>query len=335
MECLFRQDYSNFEIILVDDGSTDRSGQLCDSYSDKYDNVYVLHKKNEGSGSARNTGIENARGKYIYCFDIDDRIDSQLLEYCVKQMEDNLLDMLIFGFETIDVQHGHKSETITFRERQIQSNDDLKKCYVDNLLLVRNGNGFVWNKFYRKEFLDRYNLRFENQRIQQDEVFNLLVYPHLNRAYISPEILYTYYIYDKGNTRSRFIPDRFDIYVSVRDHFEHLKCYWRLDDERMDCYLHKRFWSSIITGAVPNMFHPDCPWNRRHRRIELEHIATHPYTHSCLQYMNNNVHDIENRMYLYALKRRSLWTTWFVYWLFGGMRKIKHTMQNWNKQHTR
>ena len=89
--------------------------------------------------------------------------------------------------------------------------------FVD--LFVLNMNGFPWNKFYRKSFLNKYGIKYENQRIQQDEVFNLKVYKRLEKAFISSEILYTYYIYSNGNTRSRFIYDRFDIYKSVRQHF--------------------------------------------------------------------------------------------------------------------
>ena len=191
LQVLNKQHFRDFEIILIDDGSTDGSSEICDAASDKNAQIKVLHKTNGGAGSARNMGIDYACGKYIYFFDIDDELKPSLLEYCVAKMEELKLDMLWFGFETIDVTHSNKCDTISFKEHLIQSNKELKECYIDELLLIPNGNGFPWNKFYRKDFLDRHHLRFENQRIQQDEVFNLLVYPHVERAYISPDVLYT------------------------------------------------------------------------------------------------------------------------------------------------
>ena len=230
--------------------------------------------------------------------------------------------MLWFGFETIDVTHSNKCDTISFKEHLIQSNKELKECYIDELLLVPNGNGFPWNKFYRKDFLNRYHLRFENQRIQQDEVFNLLVYPHVERAYISPEVLYTYYIYEKGNTRSRFIPDRFDIYVSIREHFEKIKSYWQLNDSRMEDYLQRRFWSSLISGIVPNMFHPDCPWNTQQKKKELKRIVSHQFTQESLQkiaLMTNT----ESRLYQYAFCHSNVSLLKITYYLYTFLRSIK------------
>ena len=217
IEFLFKQDFTDFEVLLIDDGSTDGSGRICDFWAEKKENIRVFHKENEGAGSARNVGILNAYGKYLYFFDIDDEPDPELLSYNVRIMEEKEVDYILFGFRVITPSLNNLCDEIRFDEKEICSNEDLRAVYVDTFVLSRHGNGFPWNKFYRRSFLLKYNLFFENQRIQQDEVFNLNLYFYLQKAYISPKILYTYYIYDKGNTRVRFIPDRFDTQVSDLD----------------------------------------------------------------------------------------------------------------------
>ncbi len=323
---LENQTFHDFEVILVDDGSTDGSAEICDEIASYNNQVRVIHKKNGGLGSARNTGLDVARGKYIYFFDVDDCIKPSLLDYCVNQMEARTLDILIFGFEAVSTGNKNSVETVSFKEHQINNNNELRDCYIDELLLIRNGNGFAWNKFYRKNFLNRYHLRFENQRIQQDEVFNLLVYPYVERAYISEEVLYTYYIYEKGNTRSRFVPDRFDIYVSIKEHFESLKRHWQLKDKRMDDYLQKRFWNNLILGIIPNLFHPDCPWNIRQKKKELKRIVSHPFTQQCLQKTSQTT-KLEDSLYRYAFCHSNLSLLKITYYLYAYLRSLKKKMQ--------
>ena len=319
------QTFREYEIILIDDGSTDGSGEVCDNAAEANAKIRTLHQVNLGSGGARNAGLDASRGKYVYFYDIDDRVSPDLLENCVGKMEESKLDMMVFGFETVDVSHGGKTDEVTFREHLIGSNDELRACYIDELLLVKNGNGFVWNKFYRKSFLDKHHLRFENQRIQQDEVFNLKAYPHVERAYISPKTFYTYYIYSKGNTRSRFIPERFNIYVSIREHFESLKAYWQLDDPRLDDYLQKRFWNSLVGGVIPNLFHPNCPWTAKEQQEELEWITVHPLTQSCLQYMRHSL-GFEGRLYHWTLSHANIRLLKTVYNCLSFLHKAKHKL---------
>ena len=129
IENLLAQTYENFEIILVDDGSTDGSLEICTEWASKDDRILTLHQKNQGSGSARNSGIEAARGKYIYFFDVDDEIDENLLSYNVEVIEQQKVDMIIFGYT--NVEQKYNSETVvSFPEIKINSNDDLKRMWI-------------------------------------------------------------------------------------------------------------------------------------------------------------------------------------------------------------
>ena len=302
LKYVLAQTYRDFEIILSDDGSTDGGYEECKRWAERDARVRVVHQENKGAGAARNHGIESAKGDFIYFFDIDDEISPNLLEYCVRTMNEKDVDFICFGYDNVETTYNSKV-TVSFPEVRTSSNNELRDLFVDQFVL--KVNGFPWNKFYRKSFLDKYHLRYEDQRIQQDEVFNLKCYQCLERAYLSPEVLYTYYIYEKGNTRSYFIPDRFDIYKSVRQHFNALKSFWSLNDKRLDNYLDKRFYISVLQCIFYNLVHANCLWTPEKKKCEINRIMDDQLTIMSFQYAEVYCCSFEHRLYRYVCRKRS------------------------------
>lgn len=98
IESVIKQTYSDYHLIIVDDGSTDRSARIADEYAEKYDNIYCLHKKNGGQSSARNTGLDTYKGtKYICFLDADDTLQPNALQKCVDSMDGYNADFVLFG----------------------------------------------------------------------------------------------------------------------------------------------------------------------------------------------------------------------------------------------
>ena len=323
MGCIFCQTFQDWELILVDDGSTDDSGALCDEFARLDSRIKVVHKENGGLGNARNAGLDVATGEYIWFYDVDDEARPNLLEYGVGEMERGNLDMLQFSFHAITPYY-HQEEDVHLHERMIENQEQLRACYLDDILFVRNGNGFAWNKIYRRSLIEKYHLRFDTLRIQQDEVFNLKLYPMLERVSLSPIILYDYYIYSTGNNRSRFIPDRFDIYVKIREEFEKLRKTWNITDARYSDYLQKRFYYSFDDALRINMLHPDCPWSRKEKTNEIKKVMSHPYTQEAMVWAKQNLGGLENRMYLQAYQNKSLCLITLYSSFFSLLRKMKH-----------
>ena len=96
---LVGQTLEDIEILLIDDGSTDLSGVMCDGYAEKYPNVSVIHKTNGGLGDARNVGTRVAKGKYIYFIDSDDLLEKCALQYLYDEAEKKYLDVVLFSAE--------------------------------------------------------------------------------------------------------------------------------------------------------------------------------------------------------------------------------------------
>ena len=102
VESLIHQTYRNIEIILVDDGSTDESGKICDQLAERDSRIKVVHKKNEGLGYARNTGLENITGQYVTFIDSDDYVDKNQVEDLYHGIRKNGADTCIGGFKRVD-----------------------------------------------------------------------------------------------------------------------------------------------------------------------------------------------------------------------------------------
>lgn len=271
MQYVLHQTYPNLEIIIVDDGSTDSTPKLCDTIAQTDSRVKVFHKENGGLGSARNVGIDNANGEFVYFFDVDDSIDLDLIEKNMGNATKYDVDMIIFGYYA-KLQNEVEEEKISLTEHLVQSNEELKKIYCDELLWMKHGNGFAWNKFYRKSFLNKYHFRFGEQRIQQDEPFNMQLYQKLDRVYISPECYYHYIIYNQGNAGSRYLMNKEKIIIDVYNSFMTFYNQWIIDDSRVLAYINNRFISGMLTTAGVNYYHEDCALSKKEKKNRLREL---------------------------------------------------------------
>jgi len=319
---IFCQTYTNWELILVDDGSTDDTPALLDAEAKKDSRIIVIHKENGGLGSARNAGLDVATGEYIWSFDLDDHVDLDCIEYCVQEIEQRKVDVLMFGFYAITPQFETK-ETIQLQETMTHTSEELRNVYLDRILFIPNGNGFFWNKFYRRSFIEEYKFRFSTQRIQQDEYFNLLVYEKLEKCYISPRVFYHYYIYNTGNNRSRFYANRFEFYKSIYCQFRNLQTHWDLYDDRFKGYLLKRLYNNTCDCILSNMFHPDCSWSNEEKKQQLNSILSDTDVQSAIEYCKNSL-SFESKVYLGAIMSRNLCYILMSRNFFSILRNIKN-----------
>lgn len=324
LSCILNQTYSNIEIILVNDGSFDETQVICEELHAVDNRIIIINKPNGGLGSARNAGLDAATGDYIWFYDVDDEAELDLIEKNVRWMQTYQTDLNIFGYYCI-TPHLQTTEEVRFKERKIIDNLSLKSIFIDELLFVPNGNGFAWNKFYRKSFIDKHQIRFGNQRIQQDEVFNLQFYPLLEKVYISSELLYHYYIYNIGNTRSKFIKNRSEIYLSIFNKLKDFAVRWNLQDKRLEKYIYQRFYAGIENVILFNTFHPDSGYSLQEQKKEILRILNLASTKECLMYMKQNQHfGLEQRMYLKAYTNQSFYQILCLKKISKLLRDMKH-----------
>jgi len=318
------QSYRNIEIILVDDGATDNTAAIIEELGTEDERIRTIHKKNGGLGSARNAGLDAANGEYVYFCDVDDDIHHDLIKNCVTLMKKHQADLLVFGFNEIYKSGKYPSSTHSYTYHVIESNEELKKEFVDTLLLS-HGVGFAWNKFYRRGFIENRHFRFGNQYIQQDEVFNMQLYPWVDRMVISSDVLYDYYIYDTGNNRSRYIPDRFEIHHSIYCRLSEITKQWGITDERCSKYIVKKFYNGINDAILFNGFHKDNPRSFKEREKEFQHILDDDDVKYCLTQIESfSPMGLESKVYLKAYKSRNYKLLAIERAFFQFLRFIKH-----------
>lgn len=214
IDSIIHQTYKNIEILLIDDGSTDKSKLICDEYALKDDRVKVIHKENAGLGMARNTGLENATGDYILFIDGDDFIDMQLIEVCDKYLKENQYDILAYDFFLYyDDNH---IETNGNCKSKLYSKKEIKEIVLPFMIYdIDNSkriHGSAWNKAYRVNFLKKINFKFVSERkyISEDLYSNLLLYNEVNTFLVISEKLYYYRKNNNNSLTSTYRSDRFE-----------------------------------------------------------------------------------------------------------------------------
>ena len=190
-----------FEVIIVDDGSTDKSSQICDYYKNMDSRIKVVHKKNEGLGYARNTGIDIAKGKYIFFLDSDDWIpNNALLElYDLAERED--ADIVEFSLL-------RTCEMIPFSVEQPQEIiQKLQKNEIIKLYAMEKIHTTACNKLYKKIIFD--NVRFTNVKIHEDAYSMHLFLNEASSAIITNKIYYVQYVRPYSIMQSEFRKENF------------------------------------------------------------------------------------------------------------------------------
>lgn len=185
---ILNQSYKNIEIVLVDDGSKDNSGKICDEFVKKYDNVKCIHKENGGLSDARNVGLANATGEYIMFADSDDLLAEDACGPLVEEMEKRNADYVVANYRNCN-------EDGTLWAKPVFNPDKYKnfkveiKDYTDSFYIMNSG---VWNKMFRKSFLDENEMQFVIGVPAEDAIFTMNCFIRSTNVYYVPHVVYYY-----------------------------------------------------------------------------------------------------------------------------------------------
>lgn len=189
VDSVLRQTCGKFEVILVDDGSTDSCGAICDSYAGSDPRIRVIHQPNGGLSAARNSGLKAARGQYVYFLDSDDYIESHTLEQLTALAEQEQADVVFFdGHVIFDDCEEDDSASRYIRDARYPTENGREML----LKLLNNGEyrTAVPLMLLRKAYLEQHDLWFLNGIIHEDELFTFLVYNADGRVCHCHEQLY-------------------------------------------------------------------------------------------------------------------------------------------------
>ena len=197
IESILNQSLNNFELILVNDGSTDNSGKICDNYAMKDNRIKVIHKTNGGVSSARNVGIDISNGEYIGFVDPDDDIDKDMYKTMFNYTFDKSVDIVICKIKTINEITNRISESHIWEEKNCIINKNDIECKLIPSILKDStySTNSSCNKIYKKEIFKSLNLRFDEEKHHgEDARLNLILFTNIERLVFVDKALYNYYI---------------------------------------------------------------------------------------------------------------------------------------------
>lgn len=201
---------SNYELLLIDDGSTDGTGALCDAICEKYPELRCIHQPNAGVSAARNRGIDEARGDYLWFVDADDTVSLLNIESILKAIRDGV-DCIMFGMQFRYVWHGRDimRETLSCSEPAKLEQQDLGSHFCS--LFEKNYFTAIWNKLIRKRILTENKIYFDQDLINYEDLhFSLILVGCCKTIIALPEIYYCYvneFGHDRTVDRLQRIPD--------------------------------------------------------------------------------------------------------------------------------
>lgn len=230
VQSVLKQNFTDFELVLVNDGSSDRSGALCETYASADHRVRVFHQKNGGVSSARNLGIANAKGKWVTFIDADDYISPNYFDVLtVNSNADLIMQGLIYLKEGIEIKH------IRYREEELEFEKFLSKYDV------YPEYSSSWSKFFKRSILQKYEITFNMQlKFGEDTLFNLQYLWYCRSIFTADTLNYHYRILESGLSNSGYL-------------YKHDLLLYRELKNQLEKYNNKKFYKKSIKIALERL----------------------------------------------------------------------------------
>lgn len=241
---ILNQTFSNFELILIDDGSPDNSGEICEKYRRLDKRVKVIHQQNEGISMARNKGLKISSGKYIVFCDSDDYVEVEWLERLHSTVVLNPDKWILCGLYIIQ---GDKENGISLE----------KHCSIEEYYLIYKAglSAYCWNKIYQRNIIENNNLRFREDVLNGEDILFNIEYLQYAKGIVSiPDILYHYNLDNMNSVTNQYNAKHFEdsrFAYSVRK-----KVIDPAYEEEYSEIWYYRFWNDIY-----NVFDVRNKWN--------------------------------------------------------------------------
>ena len=254
----------DLEILLIDNGSKDQSGQICEDYAAQFSNITAYHIPNKGVGSARNFGLSKAKGEFICFVDADDYLVGNLFSDVESQLNSQL-DLLVFSYYNSiekNLSEIDRSAKILPTEGKKDKSDFIalfQELWLTDMMYT------VWNKIYRREFLEEHQIVFESYELGEDVRFNLNVYQHVNAVLL---VKSCYYVYISGRIDSamgQYNPNRMNYQLEELGKVDQLMISWNSHDEQFIDQIKAR----ILMSNIQNISKQKMSLSKKRHYVEV------------------------------------------------------------------
>lgn len=247
VDSILSQDYTDLEVILIDDGSTDASGQICDQYAEKDDRVRVIHQKNGGAAAAKNAGLRVATGEYLSFVDSDDYLEPNVYGFMLQTLQTHQADAVQFSFREV---YRSRAERVLIPADVLEGDAYLRRFPKDFSCAL------LWNKLYRREIFD--GVFFEEGHKIDDEYFTYQGFLKPRKVVCDSRIVYNYRkrassVMSAPESAEQLILDRLDCIEKRRQKV--LTCLPHLRKEFDENYLDAIWYLSENEGSTERTIH--------------------------------------------------------------------------------
>ncbi len=310
LDSIVHQTYQNLEILLIDDGSPDGCGAICDEYAKKDARIRVTHKKNGGLSAAWNDGLRMAAGEWVAFVDSDDWLDLDFFEKMIFDQDKHADVVLSAGYYWED-----GSDTIRWIYLKPFEYREKEKDLLKMNLLMRPKNpqtkgtlGYVWGKLFRRDFILSNGISFDPQiraGLMVDSIFNWDVFEKSSLILGSLYCGYHYRITQTSGT-FKFDPNRPKAQEYVEEEF-----FRRVKAEGASDAVYKAVESRCLRDIVHNLqhcyFHPDNPASRREVAKGIQEMKQMPYYHQAICSRNNPCNTMSLKAFQWMLRLPWIW----------------------------
>lgn len=274
IESIQNQTLTEWELFAVDDGTKDRSGEICDEYAANDSRIKVIHKENGGAPTARNVAIPHAKGKYMYFMDSDDWAEPTMLEDMYNLAEANNAQYVVTGYfidtyynDTDYVTQDVYQPSQVF-ETQQEFRENAYRLFDSNLLYT------PWNKLFLASYINDNGILFPNT-FWDDFPFNLSVIKDIEKVVVSSEKYYHFMRARAESETAKYRPEMYDKREEEHEWLVNLYKEWGIDDENSREFLARRYIERFI-GCVENITNPSCTLSYKEKRAEIKRMLKNP-----------------------------------------------------------
>ncbi|MBS4179142.1 glycosyltransferase [Lederbergia citrea] len=287
IDSILEQTFTDFELILVNDGSPDRCGEICDEYAKNDPRIKVIHKENGGLSSARNAGIDIAKGKYIGFIDSDDYIDKKMYEILYKNVEEQQSDLVVCDVIKVNVDDNTAIKQSAYKGYRINNFTNIQTL---NKLYIPKGNNtfdpmgrtgeqwiFAVNKLYKRSLFQ--SLKYKEGRIYEDEYMIHKMYYQCTKITSISAKLYYYVQRPDSIVYSPYSIKKFDRVYALKDRVDFFKRIKQkhLYEKALKCYVEVLFWNYFAAKSELSGVDKDLELLKKTLDKNITSIIGNPY----------------------------------------------------------
>ena len=307
MDSLLNQKLTDIEIILVDDDSPDHCPAMCDEYAKQDRRVKVIHKKNEGLGYARNSGIEIATGEYVAFVDSDDYVELYTYQKLYDLAINTKADVVYFTYKLFN-EKGFISDSVVGKEKSYNTEEEIRGLMLDMIAsrskakLDRDIQVSSCCALYRNDIIKKYGLRFKSERelISEDLLFNMDYLFHSSGVITIPDALYNYNRMNASSLTRTIRADRID---KIQFFYQYLLSWLESKDFGSEGYLRAtRLFIGYSRKAIRNYLKSSLP--KQEKMVWLQSVLRNQIWKEVAKTYPYKQLPLKNALYFYLLKGR-------------------------------